>query len=413
MIKFKNIKRSRKKTIILVGIFMLAIIAIFSITKNYLNCSDVKVDCSRVGDMLTPRFDHLTTVLNDGKVLIVGGYNAFAEGGSLARDVNVYAAELFDPETKQFGSIGTANYPHRYKMSIKTKEGKIVFINFIDSNYNMWDYYEIEIFDPKQNKFIKSNIPPFKRYLSACYIGNNKVLLILGSSHRTFGSSNKEEKEYNNSDLYLYDVNSDTLSKVGIIDDVLNAPHLIKTNENKVLLLDSNKAGIYSIDLKDFKTKKVGNLALPRMEFGSNYDLYTHDVFKINKNEILVVAGVGEDYKLEIYNTQTNTWSLLDNINIKNTEHTFLGQINVYNSFYQIDDYNYLVMQNGKIFYLLNIKDKTLKKICGLNIDTEYPAITFLNNNQILLTGGKIYGLASSVPTSQNKVYLCKIKYTE
>ena len=69
-------------------------------------------------------------------------------------------------------------------------------------------------------------------------------------------------------------------------------------------------------------------------------------------------------------------------------------------------------MQDGKIFYLLNIKDKKMKKICGLDIDIEYPTITFLNNKQILLTGGEIDNGVSSEPVSQNTAYFCTIKYT-
>lgn len=395
MIKFKNIKISRKKAIILVGIFLLAIIAIFSITKNYLNCSDVKVNCSRVGDMLIPRESHFAVILNDGKVLIVGGNSS--DGNDFKREQEV---EIFDPKTKQFNSGGTTHYPHYgYEMPIKTEEGKVIFID---------GYYGIEIFNPKQNKFIKSKTSPLKRYLSTCYMGNNKVLLIAGSN-----TSIKENK-YNNSDLYMYDVNSDKLLKIGIIDDILNEPYSLKINDNKILLLGKYKiirqnneyitewnSGVYSINLKDFKTTKLGNLALSEIK----------DVFKINKNEILIV---NYDSKLEIYNTQTNKSFFLENIEIKNIKREWLFfPYTVSNSFYQIDNYNYLIMQDGKISYLLNIKDKTLKKICGLEIDVEYPIITFLNHNQILLTGGQIDYFMSSLPVSQNKAYICTINYSK
>lgn len=412
MIKLKHIKTSRKKTIILITALLLAIIAILFITKNESCDNCIQADCSRVGNILTPRINHLATVLNDGKVLIAGGYNAIAEDGSLAKDVNVYKAELFDPKTKHFSSIGTANHPHENKITIKTKDGKVVFINFIDSNYNMWNYYGVEIFNPKQNKFIKSNTPPFKRYLSALDVENGKILLILGSSHVPFGGSPREKKDYKNSDLYLYDVNSDKMSKIGIIDDVLNEPHLIKANENEVLLVSSErikkqKPAIYSVNLNNFKIKKVGNFSLFKIKTGPDEDLYIQNAFKINKNKILIVYN---NAKLEIYNTETNSSTLLTDIKIKNTEQTFLYSVTANNSFYQIDNSNYLIMQDGKKFYLLNITNKTLKKICRLNIDAESPTITFLNNNQILLTGGEIYEGLNSIPTSQNKAYICKIK---
>lgn len=405
--KVKNLINSKKTIIILVGIFLLAIIAISFISYN---TNSIKADCSRVGDMLTPRSGHLAVVLDNGKVLIVGGYNS--TGNEEPQDI--LQTEIFDPEVKRFDFSGTTHYPHfDGERPIKTIKGKFIFINHLG---------EIEIFDPKQNKFIKSNTTPFKRYLSACYIGDNKVLLILGHSN-----SLENKKNYHNSDLYLYDINSDSFLKVGIIEDLLREPYTIKISDSNVLLLGGYKiikqnnkyihernSGVYSISLKNFKTKKVGKLPLFRTNLDSNNYYYVSNVFKINKNEILIAYYNG---KLEIYNTQTNSSSILDDINIKNTKREFLFfTFKVFNEFYQIDNYNYLVMQDGKSFYLLNIKEKTIRKICRLGIDAESFLITFLNNDQILITGIRKEGLDdffASMQISGNRTYFCKITGTE
>lgn len=388
----KTNKLSKKIIILSIGI-LLAGVMIFSFKDKQPIEGYDGMDCQKVGDLSTPRFNHLTTVLNDGTVLIAGGYNAYEKNGKLLKreeNVNVLEAEIFDPETKQFRFVGNAYYPHKKKIAIKTKDGKIVFVNFIETFVDIEGY---EIFDPKQSKFIKINIPYFKRYLSACDISNDKILLILGSD-----SSYKEEnkKEYKNSDLYLYNAYTNTLSKVGIIKDVLNAPNPVKINKNNVLLI-SEHGEIYSVNLKDFKTKKIRNVAFSQM---------VTDAFKINEKEILIAY---DNAKLEIYNTETNSSNLLNNIKIKNKKQTIFGSISVHNSFYQINSYNYLVMQDGECFYLLNIKDRTLKKIYGWDIDAKYPVITFLNNKQILFTGGEIYEGANSEPTSQNAAYFCTI----
>lgn len=285
-------KLSNKKIIFLFISILLAGLIIFSFRENQPIDGDDGMDCQRVGDLLTPRANHLTTVLNDGKVLIAGGYNAYDKYGKLVErgaDVNVYDVEIFHPKTNQFTSAGSSRYPHMYEMSIKTEEGKIVFINHIYGDYYPESkYYGIEIFDPIQNKFIKSKIPPFKRDLSACYIGSNKILVVLGDSH-------DETKKYKNTELFIYDLKLDTLKKVGTIAGVLNSPHLVKINESEVLLVsDDNiseqKPAIYTIDVETFKIRKLGNFSILKVKKGTKEKyLYIKNVFKVNDKEVLIV----------------------------------------------------------------------------------------------------------------------------
>jgi hypothetical protein len=62
-----------------------------------------------VGDMTTPRHKHDATLLDDGRVLIVGGSDA-------RDDLGLYdSAEIFDPKTDSFSPSGSLNEP-RYKM---------------------------------------------------------------------------------------------------------------------------------------------------------------------------------------------------------------------------------------------------------------------------------------------------------
>lgn len=63
---------------------------------------------SRTGFMGTPRADHTATLLDDGTVLVAGGFSFFAPG-------SFSSAEIFDPKTNVFtptGPMGAARFLH-------------------------------------------------------------------------------------------------------------------------------------------------------------------------------------------------------------------------------------------------------------------------------------------------------------
>ncbi|MGK4003776.1 kelch repeat-containing protein [Sorangium sp. So ce1036] len=59
-----------------------------------------------VPPMITPRGDHTATVLQDGRVLVAGGYATSASGGSLLRDV-----EIYDPASKSWAPAASLGAP--------------------------------------------------------------------------------------------------------------------------------------------------------------------------------------------------------------------------------------------------------------------------------------------------------------
>jgi len=88
---------------------------------------------SDVGALATGRYRHSATLLPDGRVLILGGIDA--AGATLA------SAELYDPKAETFTTIGTMSYPRYRHSAYLMDDGRVIIAGGDASGV-------IEIFDP-------------------------------------------------------------------------------------------------------------------------------------------------------------------------------------------------------------------------------------------------------------------------
>lgn len=141
------------------------------------------------GSLVTARDGHTATVLQNGKVLMVGGLGKLdsAEGGNLA------SVELYDPATGKFaatGSLVAARFAHSATLlqngrvliaggrgnAVASKEGVSKFF----SNDEVLD--SAELYDPVTGKFAAiGNLSATRTEHTATLLQNGKVLLVGGS----------------------------------------------------------------------------------------------------------------------------------------------------------------------------------------------------------------------------------------
>jgi len=75
---------------------------------------------STTGDMNFPRYGHVATVLDNGKVLVTGGWSDTG---------NLTSAEVYDPGTSKFTlTPGTMNSPHSLGATARLKNGAILVV---------------------------------------------------------------------------------------------------------------------------------------------------------------------------------------------------------------------------------------------------------------------------------------------
>jgi Galactose oxidase, central domain len=121
------------------------------------------------GSMATARSEHTATLLNNGKVLVIGGYSFNGELSS---------AELFDPATGAFtptGSMVTARFDHTATL---LSNGKVLVTGGRNSGTST--YSTAELFDPATGAFTPTGSLATERAMHTATLLNSGKVLVTG-----------------------------------------------------------------------------------------------------------------------------------------------------------------------------------------------------------------------------------------
>jgi WD40 repeat protein len=127
------------------------------------------------GSMTIPRFSHTATLLQNGKVLIAGGYTiCFLEAQPC---VGPNSAELYDPITGAFTATG-AMHTIRPIGGNLLPNGKVLFAE----SFPTPALASIELYDPSTGNFISAGAAATLRGVSATTLLNDGRVLLMGWS---------------------------------------------------------------------------------------------------------------------------------------------------------------------------------------------------------------------------------------
>src|ERR1700676_1488810 len=120
------------------------------------------------GSLNTARASHTSTVLNNGMVLIAGGYN----GNILA------SAELYDPAPGTFTSTGSLNNARIYHTATLLNNGMVLIAGGTDNNGNI--LASAELYNATTGTFTPTLSLSTARYKHRATLLNNGMVLIAG-----------------------------------------------------------------------------------------------------------------------------------------------------------------------------------------------------------------------------------------
>ena len=253
-------------------------------------------------DFSPGRRDHTATLLSNGKVLVAGGYNGYY--GYLIN------ADLYDPDTETWSDTGSLAAGRHHHTATLLPNGKVLVVGGYNSSQVDKYLTSAELYDPAGNSgagawSATGSLTPGRELHSATMLGNGKVL-VAGGYNSAVGLGFLRKAD-------LYDPDTETWSPTGqlAIDRGRDAHTATLLGNGKVLVAGGENLSGYlnSADLYDPVTgawSASGSLATGRAH---------HTATALGSGKVLAAGGFGglfssESYlpSAELYNPATGTW---------------------------------------------------------------------------------------------------------
>ncbi|WP_244936795.1 Kelch repeat-containing protein [Leptospira brenneri] len=253
-----------------------------------------------IGTMNKPRHQHEVVTLQNGKVLISGGY----DGRFILSD-----SEIYDPISNSFTTISSLNIPRTYHTATLLNDGRVLITGGFGKQSDKLK--SAEIFNPNSNSFQQINdLNVSRRRHSATLLNNGNVLIVGGDGlNETLSSAE------------IFDPNTNTFTLVGQQMSVGRSNHTANLlDNNRVVIsggysfdINGNYSYSKSVEVFDFGTGNfsvIGNMSESRaghsaVKFGANViicgggrfenNIYTEptDCYKVSNLGVLSKESFG------------------------------------------------------------------------------------------------------------------------
>jgi Kelch motif len=183
---------------------------------------------SEIAAMRIARASHTSTLLPNGKVLIAGG---FAGSGG---EYNPYrTAELYDPKSGTFESVGEMSIGRSGHTATLLKNGKVLIVGGWTGRYDLRG--STEIYDPAANTFTPTGNLVIER------AGNTATLLVDG---RVIIAGGEDRQENKIASAEIYDPSTGKFTQTGNMADARAAHTATALKDGRVLIV-SGSSGHY------------------------------------------------------------------------------------------------------------------------------------------------------------------------
>ena len=243
---------------------------------------------SATENLNTARFSHSATLLQNGQVMVAGGYGGYA--GEFALN----SAELYDPATRSWHHTGSFTAIQEHTSATGLLNGKVLAVG-VSSAY----LGTAELYDPATGTWSGTGAPS---------VGGHVVLL---SSGKSLAVSEGSPWDYGEVGAELYDPDTGTWSPAGSLNMFWSSTVTMLRN-GKVLV-----TGLYGANnptqAEIFDADTGAWILTDNLRTFRHYGGYTATL--LADGQVLVAGGV--DYNSskpvgaeELYDPTTGTWSL-------------------------------------------------------------------------------------------------------
>jgi hypothetical protein len=252
-----------------------------------------------------PREYHTATLLPNGKVLIVGGYDYYANGAQAS-------AELYDPATGKFsqtGSMAVGRFSHTATL---LPNGKVLVtgsgnFDFAGAGFDS----SAELYDPASGTFSPTGNMTYPRGNHTATLLNNGQVLIAGGDGGSFGLL---------ATAFLYDPATGVFTPTAGNMQAAHAAHTATLLDNGKVLIAGGLNGTTGAELFD---PTIGTFSLT----GSlNVGRYSHTATLLTNGQVLVTGGYNSTSSIlasvELYDPASSLFSPVGSMAASRVYHT-------------------------------------------------------------------------------------------
>lgn len=329
-----------------------------------------------IQNMLVPRAAHTSTLLPNGKVLIVGGFTS--------GENSLSSAEIFDPETDEYSFTGSMNSPRQSHTATPLQSGKVL----IAGGYGLQGEYlsTAELYDPLTGQFTQiSEMTTPRAGQTATLLNNGDVLLAGGV---TTGWVFLETAE-------LYNPNAKTFFPTGSMNVARESHTATLLTDGKVLVTGGHQGRRSSITI--YSSVEIYDPINGSFTFTSSMlnRRHKHDAVLLEDGRVLVAGGADErdedgQYKsAEVYEPNSGQFIIVSDMNT--TRYKFQGTS--------------ILLNNGKVLLLggasvtemFDPVTNTFGKVDkGIGVTRLFAAASMLPDGRVVLSGGYDIGPSAS-----------------
>ena len=268
-----------------------------------------------IDPMQRARTDHQATLLDDGRVLLTGG---FGPGP-------VKSAEVFDPASETFEVVGEIRHARIDHSSTLLADGRVLLVggSGVDEKGHISDeaLTSAELFDPATNSFSEAGALTTERSQHAAVLLEDGRVLIAGGYNRDGAPATTE----------LFDPaagafvrGADTIDRIGSTTAALlpDGTVLVVGENSRLELFDPTPVG------------RAAGVPAPREGLAGTVtrieppleERHGHSATLLADGRVLVVGGALSDVSpfdsAEIYDPRTGRWSPTGSLNVARLYHT-------------------------------------------------------------------------------------------
>lgn len=262
------------------------------------------------GALVVARMGHAAVRLRDGKVLISGGYDMTIPG--TAFDAVFKSTEIYDPATSQFTANGDMTVPRRHHVATALKDGRVLLTGGIQLRGSGFGAsIATETYDPATGVFTARDQMARGRWLhTATLLNDGRVLIVGGQPTNCTGSGGCFPEALDTAELF--DPATGTITATGALHFKRYAHSATLLPDGRVLIIGGetsellpNGNQVTTVEVYDSATGQFS-------DFGQLIDgRGFHALVALNNGKLLLAGGKKQSdypaYTTEIFDPVTRS----------------------------------------------------------------------------------------------------------